>query len=176
MKVIEEKLDVFNKLGYSLVKDLFLATTFPDRPLIAFMGNTVNDKTKEGKGDDELSDISKIVDYLAKLPETERAKCKNVFNNDYKDKLKLTRNTQADDEILLSYGTGDYWGIINVGNGLNFINDYKGENVEKVTSTAVVLSNIEKYLFENIDKPHSPINVLIGSRKLPKAGTVTVYR
>jgi hypothetical protein len=166
LKVIEEKLDVFNELDYSNIKDLFSATTFPDRPLIAFMGNTVNDKKDEGKkGDDELSDISKIVDYLAKLSEAEREKFKNVFNNDYKGKLRLTRNTQADDEILLSYGTGDYWGIINVGNGLNFINDYKGDNVEKVTSTSVVISNIEKYLFENIDKPHSPINVLIGSRK-----------
>ncbi|WP_394990779.1 DEAD/DEAH box helicase family protein [Emticicia sp.] len=166
LKVIEEKLDVFNKLDYSDIKDLFSATTFPDRPLIAFMGNTVNDKKEEGKkGDDELSDISKIVDYLAKLSEANRLKFKNVFNNDYKGKLRLTRNTQADDEILLSYGTGDYWGIINVGNGLNFINDYKGDNVEKVTSTSVVISNIEKYLFENIDKPQSPINVLIGSRK-----------
>jgi len=166
LKVIEEKLDVFNKLDYSDIKELFSATTFPDRPLIAFMGNTVNDKKDEGKkGDDELSDISKIVDYLAKLSEAERVKFKNVFNNEYKGKLRLTRNTQADDEILLSYGTGDYWGIINVGNGLNFINAYKGDNVEKVTSTSVVISNIEKYLFENIDKPQSPINVLIGSRK-----------
>jgi hypothetical protein len=165
LKVIEEKLAVFNKLDYSDIKDLYSATAFPDRPLIAFMGNTVNDKSKEGKGDDELSDISKIVDYLAKLIEAQRAKFKNVFNNEYKGKLRLTRNTQADDEILLSYGTGDYWGIINVGNGLNFINEYKGENVEKVTSTSVVITNIEKYLFENIDKPQSPINVLIGSRK-----------
>lgn len=166
LKVIEGKLDVFNKLDYSDIKDLFSATTFPDRPLIAFMGNTVNDKKDEGKkGDDELSDISKIVDYLAKLSEPERVKFKNVFNNDYKGKLRLTRNTQADDEILLSYGIGDYWGIINVGNGLNFINDYKADNIEKITSTSVVISNIEKYLFENIDKPQSPINVLIGSRK-----------
>lgn len=166
LQVIEEKLDVFNKLDYSEIKDIFSANTFPDRPLIAFMGNTVNDKKEEGKkGDDELSDISKIVDYLAKLPEAERQKFKNVFNEDYKGKLRLTRNTQADDEILLSYGTGDYWGIINVGNGLNFINDYKGEKVEKVTSSSVLISNIEKYLFENIDKPQSPINVLIGSRK-----------
>jgi hypothetical protein len=165
LKVIEEKLISFIDVQYR-VKDLFTAETFPDRPLIAFMGNTVNDKKDEGKkGDDELSDISKIVDYLASLSEAGRSKFKNVFNNDYKGKLRLTRNTQADDEILLSYGTGDYWGIINVGNGLNFINDYKGTNVEKVTSTSVVISNIEKYLFENIDKPQSPINVLIGSRK-----------
>lgn len=166
LKVIEEKLDIFNKFDYSDIRDLFKATTFPDRPLIAFMGNTVNDKKDEGKkGDDELSDISKIVDYLAQLTEAERAKLKNVFNNEYKGKLRLTRNTQADDEILLSYGTGDYWGIINVGNGLNFINDYKGENIEKITSTSVIIGNIDKYLFENIDKPQSPINVLIGSRK-----------
>jgi hypothetical protein len=166
MQVIENKLDVFNNLEYSDIQDLFSATTFPDRPLIAFMGNTVNDKKEEGKkGDDELSDISKIVDYLATRTTADRTKYKNVFNNDYKGMLRLTRNTQADDEILLSYGAGDYWGIINVGNGLNFINDYKGDNVEKVTSTSVVISNIEKYLFENIDKPQSPINVLIGSRK-----------
>lgn len=166
LKVIEEKLAVFNKLDYADIKDLYSATAFPDRPLIAFMGNTVNDKKEEGKkGDDELSDISKIVDYLANLTGAQRVKFKNVFNNEYKGKLRLTRNTQADDEILLSYGTGDYWGIINVGNGLNFINEYKGENVEKVTSTSVVITNIEKYLFENIDKAQSPINVLIGSRK-----------
>lgn len=171
LEVIEEKLDVFNKLVYSEIKYLFSATTFPDRPLIAFMGNTVNDKKDEGKvnkkgdAEDELSDISKIVDYLAKLSEVERAEFKNVFNNFYKGKLKLTRNSLAEDEILLSYGSGDYWGIINVGNGLNFINNYKGGNVEKVTSTSVVISNIEKYLFENIDKSQSPINVLIGSRK-----------
>lgn len=164
LKVIEEKLGIFHNLQYR-VKDLFSAEAFPDRPLIAFMGNTVNDKNKEGKGEDELSDISKIVDYLAKLSEAERAKFKNVFNNDYKGKLKLTRNPQADDEIFLSYGSGNYWGIINVGNGLNFINDYKGEHVEKVTSTSVVISNVDKYLFESIDKPQSPINVLIGSRK-----------
>ncbi|MBK9334979.1 MAG: hypothetical protein IPM96_21900 [Ignavibacteria bacterium] len=119
LKVIEEKLEVFKKLDYSDIKDLFSATTFPDKPLIAFMGNTVNDKKDEGKkGDDELSDISKIVDFLAKLSEAKRAKFRNVFNNNYKGKLHLTRNTQAEDEILLSYGTADYC-IINVGNGLN---------------------------------------------------------
>lgn len=121
------------------------------------MGNTVNDKKDEGKkGDDELSDISKIVDYLANLSEADRVKFKNVFNNEYKGKLRLTRNTRADDEILLSYGTGDYWGIINVGNGLNFINDYKGENVEKVTSTSVVISNIEKYLLKILISHNPP--------------------
>ena len=165
LKVIEQKLAVFKALDYSSIQDMFSATAFPDRPLIAFMGNTVNDKTKEGKGDDELSDISKIVDYLAKLSESQRAGLKNVFNNEYKGNLKLTRNPQANDEILLSYGAGDYWGIVNVGNGLNFINEYQGENVDKVTSTAIIIANSEKYLFENIDKPHSPINVLIGSRK-----------
>ena len=164
LQVIEEKLDVFSKVQY-VVKDLFNADAFPDKPLIAFMGNTVNDKTKEGKGEDELSDISEIVKYFAELTIQERAKFKHVFNNSYNGKLKLTRNPQADDEILLSYGSGDYWGIINVGNGLNYINNYKGQNVEKVTTTSIVISNNEKYLFENIDKPQSPINVLIGSRK-----------
>lgn len=164
LKVIEEKLAIFNKLDYARVKDLFLGTQFPDKPLIAFMGNTVNDKSKEGKND-ELSDISNIVKYLEVLSEKDRVQFKNTFNGNYKGKLKLTRNPQADDEILLSYGTGDYWGIINVGNGLNFINNYQGELVEKITNTNIIISHIEKYLFENIDKPQSPINILMGSRK-----------
>ncbi len=171
LSVIEEKLDIFSKLDYSLIKEFFSAGTFPDRPLIAFMGNTVNNRKDEGKisnsgsGLDELSDISEIVNYLANLSEKNRAAYKNVFNNNYKGKLRLTRNPRTEDEILLSYGSGDYWGIINVGNGLNFINECKSEHIEKMTGTALVISNIEKYLFENIDSPQSPINVLIGSRK-----------
>lgn len=162
-EVVENKLEVFNNFQYKL-KDLFNAESFPDKPLIAFMGNTVNDKTKEGKGEDEISDISEIIKYLSELKDSDRKKFTNVFNNELKGKLKLTRNPQADDEILLSYGTGDYWGIINVGNGLNFINGFQG-NVDKVTSTTIVISKSDKYLFKNIDKPQSPINVLIGSRK-----------
>ena len=166
LDVIEGKLKIFSNYNYSTFLDLFSATSFPDKPLIAFMGNTVNDKKDEGKkGADELSDISKILDYLAKLPIAERAKIKHVFNHSYQGNLKLTRNALADDEILLSYGDGDYWGIVNVGNGLNFINAYKANNVEKITSNAIVISNVEKYLFKNIDDSKSPVNVLIGSRK-----------
>lgn len=162
LDVIDDKLFVFNKLHYR-VKDLFNAEHFPDRPLIAFMGNTVNDKKDEGKGEDELSDISEIVKYFASLSDKERLQFNNVFKGDVKGKLKLTRN--VDDEILLSYGNGDYWGIVNVGNGLDFINNFPAVNVEKVTSTTVVIKDREKYLFRNIDKSESPINVLIGSRK-----------
>jgi hypothetical protein len=166
LSVIEEKLQIFGGYNYANVRDLFSATSFPDKPLIAFMGNTVNDKKLEGKkDDDELSDISKILDYLAGLSIAKRAEFAHVFNHAYQGKLKLTRNALADDEILLSYGDGDYWGIVNVGNGLNFINAYQGQNVEKITSNALVISNIEKYLFKNIDDAKSPINVLIGSRK-----------
>ncbi len=166
LSVIEEKLEIFSSYNYATIKDLFFANSFPDKPLIAFMGNTVNDKKEEGKNDkDELSDISKILDYLANLSVDQRAKFKNLFNHAYQGKLKLTRNALADDEILLSYGDGDYWGIVNVGNGLSFINAYQGENVEKIISNALVISNIEKYLFKNIDDAKSPINVLIGSRK-----------
>lgn len=167
LSVIEEKLKIFGGYNYTIVKDLFKdATSFPDKPLIAFMGNTVNDKKDEGKNDkDELSDISKILDYLAGLSLEKRAEFTHVFNHAYQGNLKLTRNQLADDEILLSYGDGDYWGIVNVGNGLKFINDYQGKNVEKITSNALVISNIEKYLFKNIDDAKSPINVLIGSRK-----------
>ncbi len=165
LSVIEDKLSIFNSLDYSTVRSLFSASTFPDKPLIAFMGNTVNDRSKEGKGEDELSDISKIVEYLARLPLEDRAQYRNLFNNEINGNLKLTRNPQADDEILLSYGNGDYWGIVNVGNGLKFINDFQAEDVDKVTGTSIVISNIDRYTFQDIDSPYSRINMLIGSRK-----------
>lgn len=158
LNVINNKLEVFQKLQYRVI-DLFHAESFPDRPLIAFMGNTVNEKKNEGKGDDELSDISEIVKYLAELHEEKRAEFKHVFNGGFKGKLKLTRS--EDDEILLSYGNGDYWGIINVGNGLDFINNFS----DGKGTANVIIKDKEKYLFRNIDKPESPINVLIGSRK-----------
>jgi len=166
LSVINEKIDLWHHIDYSAQKDLFKATQHPDKPLIAFMGNTVNNKDKSAKNEDpEVSDISNIVNFLASLTETQKAEYKYLFNEEYTGKLTLTRNPETDDEILLSYGNGNYWGIVNVGNGAKFINDLENDRVIKNPRDKVIVSNIERYSFKNIDSPSSPINVLIGSRK-----------
>lgn len=166
LQVINEKIQLWTEIDYSLQRDLFEANTFPDKPLIAFMGNTVNNKVKSDKNEDpEVSDITKIINFLASLSELEKNNYSYIFNNDYQGRLTLTKNPDTDDEILLSFGNGDYWGIVNVGNGTKFINDLKNKNVVKNSRDKVIISNIEKYSFRNIDDKKSPINILIGSRK-----------
>ena len=166
LQVINEKIDLWSKADYSFQRSLFKATAFPDKPLIAFMGNTVNNKDKSAKNEDpEVSDITSIVNFLADLSGTNKANYHHLFNGEHQGKLTLTRNPETDDEILLSYGNGGYWGIVNVGNGAKFINDLDNENVVKNPRDKVIVSNIERYSFKNIDLPSSPINVLIGSRK-----------
>lgn len=166
LSVINEKIDLWHHIDYSVQKDIFKASQHPDKPLIAFMGNTVNNKDKSAKNEDpEVSDITNIVNFLANLTDEQKATYKYLFNEEYTGKLTLTRNPETDDEILLSYGNGGYWGIVNVGNGAKFINDLENENVIKNPRDKVIVSNIERYSFKNIDSQNSPINVLIGSRK-----------
>lgn len=166
LSVINEKIDIWDKVDYSYQKSAFKASQHPDKPLIAFMGNTVNNKDKSAKNeDDEVSDITSIVNFLANLSDDEKANYKYVFNEEYTGKLTLTRNPETDDEILLSYGNGGYWGIVNVGSGAKFINDLENDKVIKNPRDKVIVSNIERYSFKNIDSQNSPINVLIGSRK-----------
>ncbi|GAA0504307.1 hypothetical protein GCM10008986_34800 [Salinibacillus aidingensis] len=156
--VFEEKLGLFN--NFDQYSSTLFGSKFPDKPLLAFMGNTVNNVSDEGKND-EVSDISKVISYLANLSNDERKKYLNVFNNDIQGNLRLTRCNSVDDEILLSYGDGEFWGIINVGNGDQFFNDIEHPKVEK-RNIQIIDS---KYLFQNIDFVESPITVLIGSRK-----------
>lgn len=166
LSVINEKIDIWHNIDYSYQKDAFKATAHPDKPLIAFMGNTVNNKDRSDKNEDpEVSDITSIVNFLADLTTEEKSKYKFLFNDEYIGKLTLTKNPETDDEILLSYGNGDYWGIVNVGNGAKFINDLDHKDVVKNPRDKVVVSNIERYSFKEIDSKNSPINVLIGSRK-----------
>ena len=166
LSIINEKIELWHNIDYSVQKDLFKASQHPDKPLIAFMGNTVNNKDKSAKNeDDEVSDITNIVNFLASLSDTQKTSFKYLFNGEYTGKLTLTRNPETDDEILLSYGNGGFWGIVNVGNGAKFINDLQNENVLKNPRDKVIVTNIERYSFKNIDNTNSPINVLIGSRK-----------
>lgn len=164
LEVITDKLEVWHNTDYSAVKNLFSMKRHPSRPLIAFMGNTVNARSSNNE-DDEVSDIQNILKFLADLTETDRRQYSSLFHNDYSGNLTLTRNPEVEDEILLSYGNGKYWGIVNVGNGPKFINDLPFENVVKKSHDQIVVSDLQRLMFKNIDDKESPINMLIGSRK-----------
>lgn len=166
---LKETLKIFNEKSkfHSELKSLSdlekhnqFPVAFPDKPLLAFMGNTVANPDKEGEND-EVSDINIVLNYLARLHGNSKRTINYIFNEAYAGKLRLTRNRNVKDEILLSYGDGDYWGIVNVGNGDKFFSDIEDENIEK----RVVDILDDKYLFKNLDNGNSPINILIGSRK-----------
>lgn len=170
-ETLADKLAVHEALRVSS-DGLGFVSAFADKPLIAFMGNTVEDKKKEGKGDDdEVSDIRKLLAYLAKLTPMQRARLAPVFNGDHSGHLTLTRCAAVTDEIYLSWGDGAYWGIVNVGNGDKFFNDSeghpelkndRGEALVQLRKAAIVERHFQ---FNDIDLPASPINVLVGSRK-----------
>jgi hypothetical protein len=147
------------------------AGSFSDKPLLAFMGNTVEDPKKEGSDKDEVSDIRKFVVWLAHLRSEEREQYQRIFNDQYSGRLTLTRSPGIQDEIWLSWGDGGYWGLINVGNGDRFFADCGehpqlrapgGEPLVTLTKAGIVNP---RYHFSAIDDPGSPINVLVGSRK-----------
>lgn len=170
------KLTVFDELRVKDDTGLGFTAAFADKPLIAFMGNTVEDKKDEGKvaksgTGDEVSDIRKLLAFLAKLSPSERLTLAPVFNHDSTGLLTLTRSPAVADEIFLSWGDGAYWGIVNVGNGDKFFNDCEnhpelqdayGDNLVQLRKAAIVA---RRYQFNDIDLPGSPINVLVGSRK-----------
>lgn len=166
-RVTEEKIQAwktFDDLPEAEQVRLY-GTTFPPRPLIAFMGNTVEDPKKAGKEgkDDEVSDIKKVLRYLANLTPKERQRYRAVFNGDTAGSLIVTRSPSADDELLLSYGEGSYWGIVNVGNAGGFFSGLDEEGLGIVKANRPLVP--ESALFRNLERPESPVNVLIGSRK-----------
>ena len=167
---LADKLTVHHELRTLPAAGLPFAAQFADKPLIAFMGNTVEDSKKEGSSD-EVSDIRKLLAYLAKLPAAERLRFAPVFNGEVAGLLTLTRCPAVADEIWLSWGDGAYWGIVNVGNGDKFYNDSEGHpDLKDAHGQSLVQLRkrpiVERaYHFAEIDSPGSTINVLIGSRK-----------
>jgi superfamily II DNA or RNA helicase len=152
---IQNKLELYDSKVNDIVTK-YQAKSKPDKPLIAFMGRTVHE---------EVSDVIEVVTYFSKLNSNKREQYINIFNNKITGNLKLTKNPQSND-ILLSYGEGDYWGIINVSNSNEFIKNHlitSNDNIDLTDGRKLILD--DKYLFENIDSPNSPINVLIGSKK-----------
>ena len=159
LRVMEEKLQVFNNVQNDGQYDNDLTV---HRPLMAFMGHTVDNPKDEGKDDkDEVSDIQKVLDYLAALNEAERQKFRSIFGGDIIGPLVVARNLENNSELLLSYGDGEKWGMINVGDATSFYNSITNDRIE----TRVEAIENPSLHFENLDNETSPINVLIGSRK-----------
>jgi superfamily II DNA or RNA helicase len=177
---LQDKLLAHQRLSVSQAQgagELPFAGQFPHRPLLAFMGNTVEDPKNEGKldksgqGTDEVSDIRKLLVWLARLTQGERENYSAIFNGHYQGKLTLTRCPRVSDEIWLSWGEDEYWGLINVGNGDKFFSDSEehpqlrhgnGDSLITLRKAPIVNS---RYHFTSVDDPTSPINVLVGSRK-----------
>ena len=156
-RVMEEKLQTFKNLRQNEETDIDLTY---HRPLMAFMGHTVENPCKEGDND-EVSDIQKVLDFLAALTDAERQRFRSVFGGDIIGPLVVARNPENNNELLLSYGEGEKWGMINVGDGLRFYNGIENGRIEK-RAEAITTPRLR---FENLDDEASPINVLIGSRK-----------
>ncbi len=176
-ETLADKLRTHDELRLQDTSALGFVSAFADRPLVAFMGNTVEDRKSEGKvdnkgqGADEVSDIRKLLAYLAKLSKKDREKLGSIFHNQIDGPLRLTRCPAVPDEIWLSWGEGQYWGIVNVGNGEKFHADCEGhpelfgpqgEQLVQVRKADIIEP---RFLFSEIDRPTSTINVLIGSRK-----------
>lgn len=161
-RVYCEKLEADRRLpSYGRDDDVPLrprsSSAFPDRPLLAFMGSTVTRREEEA----ELSDVGKIVRFLANLSPAERRRYSQSFHGSITGRLRVSRNRQAPDELLLSYGDGPYWGLVNVGNGDAFFDRLLITNVDRRDAEVVPW----RYRFAALDDPHSGINVLVGSRK-----------
>lgn len=172
-RTLADKLTVYQELRINLAtgtEGLPFTGFFPDKPLLAFMGRTVEDSKDEGKSD-EVSDIRKLLGFLARLSFEEKELLKEVFNGQIAGPLTLTRCPAVTDEILLSWGDGEYWGIINVGNGDKFFNDSK-DHPDLKGADGAMLAQLRKspiietrFHFSQLDTATSPITVLIGSRK-----------
>ncbi len=157
LRIMDEKLQIFNSVQKDKQYDNDLTA---HRPLMAFMGHTVEKPKDEGK-DDEVSDIQKVLDYFAALSDSERQKFRSIFGGDIIGPLTIARKPDNNSELLLSYGEGEKWGMINVGDATSFYNSIENNSIV----TRVEEIEDPNLHFENLDNETSPINVLIGSRK-----------
>lgn len=166
-----DKLRAYQSLSIDSGDGLPFGQRFPHVPLLAFMGNTVEDPKKEGGEKDEVSDIRKFLVWLVHLDKRERETYRMVFHDQHLGKLKLTRTPGIADEIWLSWGDGEYWGLINVGNGEKFFRECEeheqlhAPDGESLVTFAKVGIIHPRYHFSAIDTELSPIRVLLGSRK-----------
>lgn len=157
LRVMEEKLQTFDRVRKDEEQKDDLTM---HRPLMAFMGHTVENPSDEGDRD-EVSDIQKVLDYFAALRPEERENYRTIFGGDIIGRLVVARNPDNNSELLLSYGDGKKWGMINVGDAIGFFNSITNDEIDTLTES-ITDPDLQ---FENLDNESSPINVLIGSRK-----------
>lgn len=157
LSVMEKKLQTYEIVRNDEEYDIDLTA---HRPLMAFMGHTVENPKEEGE-EDEVSDIQKVLDYFAGLSYEERENFRTIFGGSIIGKLVVARNPENSSELLLSYGDGEKWGMINVGDASSFFNSIENDRID--TRDEVIVD--PKLQFENLDDESCPINVLIGSRK-----------
>lgn len=169
---LEANLEAFNKklisfAEYNIDSSINKGTLFPNRPLLIMAGNTVSASKENSANNEENSDISKIISYLANLDDDMINKYLKVFNEN-KGVLHLLQNSSNDGEVLIAYGEDSIsFGLITVGNVKKFLENSNIQNLienEKIISKTIKFTD-ENYLFKNIDYDSSPINLLIGSRK-----------
>jgi len=109
-RTLADKLAVYQELRVNLAtgaEGLQFTGFFPDKPLLAFMGRTVEDSKDEGKSD-EVSDIRKLLGFLARLTFEEKQELQEVFGGQIAGPLTLTVPGVTDE--ILSPGDGEYWG------------------------------------------------------------------
>jgi len=153
--------------AFHLYNTEFSNKAFEDKPLLVMAGNTVSASKEQKSDNEENSDISKIISYLANLDETILTKYIDIFN-EKSGVLHLLECSLYSGEILLSFGEdAKPFGLITVGDTKKFL---LNNNIQTlITQGKIISKNLkfvsEDYLFKHIDYPSSPVNILIGSRK-----------
>jgi len=162
LEAFHTKIEAFN-----LYNKEFSKKTFANKPLLVMAGNTVSASKEKSADNEENSDISKIISYLANLDKKSLDKYVDIFNES-NGELHLLECSLSSGEILLSFGEdAKPFGLITVGDTKKFL---QNNNIQTLIIKGKIISkNLkfvdEDYLFKNIDYSSSPINILIGSRK-----------
>ena len=162
LEAFHTKIEAFNTYNTKFSRNMFA-----DKPLLVMAGNTVSASKEKSADNEENSDISKIISYLANLDKNSLNKYVDIFNEN-RGVLHLLECSLYSGEILLSFGEdAKPFGLITVGDTKKFL---QNNNIQTLIAKGKIISkNLkfvnEDYLFKNIDYPSSPINILIGSRK-----------
>lgn len=94
---------------------------------------------------------------------------KKVFHTTDPAPLYLVNLKNASGEIALKCGTGKYFGIINIGDDVQFLKRVENECEEPATAKILNLridsDDISYSLFRDINSNNSNINILIGAKK-----------
>lgn len=95
---------------------------------------------------------------------------KTVFDAPASGTLHVENLKGADGEVSLRVGTGEPFGVINIGDAAGLIKEIERANNNATTRGEEELLRVDEpefsgSLFRRIDETHSPVNILIGSKK-----------